>query len=94
MPHDPHALPAASSSLDAHPVVEVQAGAFEARCRELLEQVQAHEIEVVVTDRGAAVARVVPPGAAQPSAFGFLRGTVLRQDDLVSPDAEEWGPLG
>jgi hypothetical protein len=29
--------------------------------------------------------------AQLPSAFGYLRGTILRQEDIVAPDLEVWG---
>jgi antitoxin (DNA-binding transcriptional repressor) of toxin-antitoxin stability system len=86
--------PAPSTSLDAHDVIEVKAGVFKDTCLQLLDQVHDQEIELLVTRDGEAVARVVPPDARAPSAFGFLRGTVLAQDDIVSPDVEAWGEPG
>jgi antitoxin (DNA-binding transcriptional repressor) of toxin-antitoxin stability system len=86
--------PAPSTSLNGHEIIEVKAGVFKDTCLQLLDQVHGGEIEVVVTKRGEAVARVVPPDSHMPSAFGFLRGTVLSQGDIVAPDFEEWGDLG
>jgi antitoxin (DNA-binding transcriptional repressor) of toxin-antitoxin stability system len=86
--------PAASTSLDAPDVIEVKAGVFKDTCLQLLDQVHEHEAEIVVTKRGAVVARVVPPGARMPSAFGFMRGTVLAHGDIIAPDFEAWGDLG
>ena len=86
--------PASSSSLDSPDVIEVKAGVFKDTCLQLLDQVQAHDIEVVVTKRGEAVARVVPPDGDVPSAFGFLRGTLLSQGEIVAPDFDAWGDLG
>jgi antitoxin (DNA-binding transcriptional repressor) of toxin-antitoxin stability system len=51
-------------------------------------------VEIVVTKRGEPVARVVSAGASLPSAFGFMRGTVTGQGDIVSPDLDAWGDLG
>jgi antitoxin (DNA-binding transcriptional repressor) of toxin-antitoxin stability system len=85
--------PAASTHLDAPDVVEVKAGVFKDTCLQLLDQVHDRDIEVVVTKRGEAVARVVPPNDHAPSAFGFLRGTVFAHEDIVSPDFEAWGEL-
>lgn len=86
--------PAPSTSLDVPEVIEVKAGVFKDTCLQLLDQVHAQEVEVVVTKRGEVVARVVPPDTAVPSAFGFLRGTLLSHGDLVAPDFEAWGDLG
>jgi prevent-host-death family protein len=79
--------------LDAPRVLEVKAGAFKDRCLQLLDQVGKGELEVVVTKRGTPVARIVAASSARPSAFGFLRGTVLSQGDIVSPDFDAWGDL-
>ena len=86
--------PTASTSLDAHEVIEVKAGVFKDTCLQLLDQVHDQEIEVLVTKRGEAVARVVPPDAHLPSAFGFMRGTLLAHGDIVAPDFAAWGDLG
>lgn len=86
--------PASSTSLDAHEVIEVKAGVFKDTCLQLLDRVHDGEVEVVVTKRGEVVARVVPPADQAPSAFGFLRGTLLAQGDIVSPDFDAWGDLG
>lgn len=83
-----------STSLDSRETVVVAAGVFKDTCLQLLDQVHDHEIEVVVTKRGEVVARVVPPDTPAPSAFGFLRGTVIEEGDMVSPDFEAWGELG
>lgn len=83
--------PGASSSLEGHATIEVKAGVFKDTCLQLLDQVQHHEVELIVTKRGVPVARVVPPTDSARSAFGFMRGTVLAQDDIVAPDFDAWG---
>lgn len=90
----PTTAPAPSSGLDAYSVVHVGAGVFKDKCLQLLDQVHERELELVVTKRGEPVAKVVPPDVRMPSAFGYLRGTVLAAHDLVSPDFEPWGDLG
>lgn len=86
--------PAASTALDMPDVIEVKAGVFKDTCLQLLDQVQEQKIEIVVTKHGKAVARLVPLDARAPSAFGFMRGTLVSHDDIVSPDFEPWGDLG
>jgi antitoxin (DNA-binding transcriptional repressor) of toxin-antitoxin stability system len=86
--------PAGSTSLDAREVVEVKAGVFKDTCLQLLDQVHNQEIEVAVTKRGEVVARVVPPDVQAPSAFGFMRGTLLAHGDIVSPDFDAWDDVG
>lgn len=97
MPATPGGRPPApvpSTALDEPEVIEVKAGVFKDTCLQLLDQVHEREVEVVVTKRGQVVARVVPPGDQAPSAFGFLRGTLLAQGDIVSPDPDAWGDFG
>jgi antitoxin (DNA-binding transcriptional repressor) of toxin-antitoxin stability system len=85
--------PRPGSGVGTPRVVEVKAGVFKDRCLQLLDQVREGEIQVVVTKHGRPVARVVAPAAGRPSAFGFMRATVLAQDDIVSPDFDSWGDL-
>jgi antitoxin (DNA-binding transcriptional repressor) of toxin-antitoxin stability system len=77
--------------LDQPVVIEVGAGVFKDTCLQLLDEVSDGTTEIVVTKRGAAVARVVAVREGAPSAYGFLRGTVRSQGDIVSPDHEAWG---
>ena len=86
--------PSASTSLDAPDVLEVKAGVFKNTCLQLLDRVHEEELVVAVTKRGTTVARVVPPDERAPSAFGFMRGSVVGHADLVAPDFEAWGDLG
>jgi len=86
-------MPAPSSALDAPEIVEVKAGVFKNTCLELMDDVQAHHKHIVITKHGHVVAKLVPPDASAVSAFGFLRGTVLTHEDIVSPDFEAWGEL-
>ena len=88
------AMPSPSTSLEAGEVIEVKASVFKDTCLGLLDQVHDLEVEVVVTKHGAPVARLVPEDVHAPSAFGFMRGTVLAHGDIVSPDFEAWGALG
>lgn len=85
------AAPASSASLAAPRVIEVGARVFKDRCLQLLDQVSEREVEVVVTKRGRPVARLVAPEERTASAFGFMRGTVLGYEDIVSPDFDAWG---
>lgn len=85
--------PAVSTSLRPKKVMEVKAGVFKDTCLELLGRVHDHDLELVVTKRGVQVARVISPDLEVPSAFGFMRGTVVGQGDIVSPDFDVWGEL-
>lgn len=86
--------PTPSTALAAHTVIEVKAGVFKDTCLQLLDRVRDEDLHVIVTKYGEPVAKVVPPDVHVPSAFGFMRGTVLAHGDIISPDFEVWGDLG
>ncbi len=65
--------------------LSVPAGEFKARCLDLLAQVTQSWAEFVVTKRGRPVARVSP---VEPPPD--LKGSIVRQGDLVSATAETW----
>lgn len=88
-----HVVPAPSSALDTPEIVEVKAGVFKNTCLELMDDVHAHRKHVVITKHGHVVAKLVPPDTQSSSAFGFLRGTVLTQQDIVAPDFDVWGEM-
>jgi prevent-host-death family protein len=65
----------------------IAAGIFKARCLKLLDEVAETGQEIVVTKRGKAVARLAP---LEPKVHKALLGSVLKQDDLVSPIGDRW----
>ena len=71
--------------------LQVPAGVFKDTCLQLMDEVRDHAKEYVITKHGRAVARLVPPDAEEGSAFGFLRGAVVHEEDIVAPDFEAWG---
>ena len=85
----------APSGATATPItVEVKAGVFKNTCLELMDDVRDHQKEIIITKHGAPVARLIAPDALAPSAFGFMRGTLLAAGEIVAPDFEPWGELG
>ena len=76
----------------------VSATLFKATCLELMDEVAARGTELIVTKHGKAVVRICPVETAPPSPLGFMRGTVVHHDDIVSPLHDAWdasitGPL-
>ncbi len=63
----------------------IPAGEFKARCLALLDEVAETGRTLIVTKRGKPVAQVIPVQEA-PS----LRGSIVREGDLISPIAAEW----
>ncbi len=70
-----------------HGTKTVPAGEFKARCLALLDEVAERGEVLVVTKRGVPVARVVP---VEPVETKSLVGSVLSEEDLVSPLDEKW----
>lgn len=67
----------------------IAAGEFKAKCLALLDDVEASGRTIVITKRGRAVARVVPLARAS----GPMRGTVLHEEDLLSPVDADWDAI-
>ena len=73
------------------PIARVmKASEFKAKCLDVMDEVQARRVEVIVTKRGKPVAKLVPVDQAPAAAFGFMRGTVVAHGDLVAPDEDAW----
>ena len=66
----------------------IPAGEFKARCLALLDEVAATGTSIVVTKYGKPVAKVVPLGDADD--LPTLRGSVVREGDIVSPIDVRW----
>lgn len=83
--------PTASGMADSIETVEIKAGVFKDVCLKLMDEVREHRKQYVITKRGRPVAKLVPPDRQRASSFGMLRGTVVSEGDIVSPDFEAWG---
>lgn len=64
---------------------DIPAGEFKARCLAILDDVAETGEEVVVTKRGKPIARVVPLEPPR-----SLKGSVVREDDLITPIEDDW----
>ena len=73
--------------------MEVKAGVFKDTCLQLLDDVRDRNLQIVVTKYGEPVAKLVAADVAMPSAFGFMSGTVIAEEDIVTPDFDAWGDL-
>ena len=67
----------------------VTATQFKARCLSLLESVRRTRQPLLVTRRGKPIAKISPPSACTAALYA-LKGSVLRQKDLVSPLPGAW----
>ena len=67
----------------------IAADEFETRCLELLDEVAETGEALVITKRGKPIARLVPVADGS-LPFGALAGSVVAEDDVVSPVGEAW----
>ena len=67
--------------------IKIPAGKFKATCLALLDEVAETGIELIVTKHGKPVARVVPLEDQEPPS---LKGSILQDDDIISPIDTVW----
>ena len=68
----------------------VGAGKFKAQCLALLNKVAKEHETILVTKRGKPVAKVIPIKEAQKNLREQLKGSVLKEKDLISPISAQW----
>ncbi len=73
--------------------ITVSKSAFKPRAYELFRLVAAHGDEIVVTDRGRPVARVVACTDRDDEILASLRCSVLHFDDPLAPVDDQWDAL-
>jgi prevent-host-death family protein len=73
----------------------IAAGAFKVHCLKVMDEVQSKRQAVLITKRGKPVAKLVPVEKEKDDIFGFYKGKIKINGDIVSPafSAEEWGDL-
>ena len=67
----------------------IAAGEFKAKCLGLLDEVERTRREILITKRGRAVARLLPPDDAPPI-LGRMKGSADVCGDLIAPVGEPW----
>jgi len=68
---------------------QIGAGEFKSRCLKLLDDVAESREPLVITKHGRPVAQLVPMPPER-EIFGALKGSVVHEDDLVSPLDIDW----
>lgn len=73
----------------------IPAGVFKAKCLKIMDQVQSRRETVIITKRGKPVAKLSPVEEMDDPIFGFMKGKVTINGDIVGPvlTLEEWGDL-
>jgi prevent-host-death family protein len=61
------------------------AGEFKARCLRVMEEVKKYRTPIVITKKGRAVAKLVPPDGPAADVFGCMAGTARIVGDIEKP---------
>jgi len=74
---------------------KMAAGEFKVHCLAIMDEVQSKREAVLITKRGKPVAKLVPVEKEKDDIFGFFKGKIKINGDIVSPafSPEEWGDL-
>ena len=71
--------------------MKVSATEFKAKCLKLMDQVQKTHDPVIITKRGAPVAKLVPAEPEESKSwFGCMAGTIEIAEDITAPMDEDW----
>jgi prevent-host-death family protein len=73
-------------------VATVSASEFKATCLELMDEIARTRADLIVTKHGRPVVRVSPVASTASSPIGFLAGSIVSHDDIVSADESLWEP--
>lgn len=73
--------------------MDIPAAAFKAECLELINQVEKTREPIIITKHGRPVAQLAPVPPGPRSLFGYMKGTVRVEGDVVPPVEGEWNAL-
>jgi prevent-host-death family protein len=68
----------------------IQAGAFKAKCLQLMDDVNEKHISITITKHGKPIAKLVPIDPSPQDFFGCLKDTVTITGDVISPIDVDW----
>jgi prevent-host-death family protein len=72
--------------------MQISVEQLQTQCLELMDDVQEHHCEIIITKLGKPVAKLVPILEAQEEKglFGYMKNSVIINDDIVKPIGEKW----
>ena len=71
--------------------MQMSAVEFKTKCLELMDQIKENREEVIIIKNGKPVAKLVPVEEKQSdSLFGFMKGSVKINGDIIAPIDEKW----
>jgi prevent-host-death family protein len=73
--------------------MQITAAEFKAKCLKIMDEMAKTREPVVITKRGKPIARLMPMEEPPHSMFGYMKGTVTIQGDIVAPIDEDWSAI-
>lgn len=68
----------------------IPAGEFKSHCLKLMDEVKERHTSFVITKRGKPIAKLVPIDDTPAPLFGYLKGRVSIEGDIIAPTGEAW----
>lgn len=73
--------------------MDIPAAQFKAECLKLMDEVEKTRQPIIITKHGRPVAQLAPVPADTDSLFGYMRGTMTINGDVMAPLDVEWSVL-
>ncbi len=69
---------------------KIPAGEFKTHCLRIMDWVKVSKQSIIITKRNVPVAKIVPLKEEKTHIFGSMKGSVIAEEDLISPTEEVW----
>jgi prevent-host-death family protein len=73
--------------------MDISAAQFKAECLKLMDRVEKTRAPITITKHGKPVAQLAPIPTDDDSLFGYMRGTLKVDGDVMAPLDEEWSAI-
>lgn len=73
--------------------MDISAAQFKAECLKLMDEVEKTRQPIIITKHGRPVAQLAPVPTDRDSLFGYMRGTMRINGDVLAPLDVEWSAL-
>lgn len=73
--------------------MDISAARFKAECLKLMDEVEKTRQPITITKHGRPVAQLAPIPADTDSLFGYMKGTMRIDADVMAPINLEWSAL-
>lgn len=73
--------------------MDISAAQFKAECLKLMDEVEKTRQPIIITKHGRPVAQLAPIPADTDSLFGYMKGTLRINDDVMAPLDIKWSAL-